>query len=66
VYGVPRHPLFFIESYIKAISKDVHKFIFGDEEHLASYKDENELADEDEDCKAERKMVYGIKKDLYN
>lgn len=45
------------------ISLDLHKYIFGDEEHLQAYKDDNELQDEDEDCKAERKNVYAISHD---
>ena len=44
----------------------MHKTIFGDEEHLAAYQDENELMIEDSDCKAERKTDYAIKKDQYN
>jgi hypothetical protein len=32
----------------------LHKYIFGDESHLATYKDETELIDEDEDAKFER------------
>ena len=42
------------------MSKDVHKLIFGDEEHLQAYKDDDELVNEDEDCKAERKNLYKI------
>jgi hypothetical protein len=48
---------------ITKISPDLQKYIFGDEEHLQAYKDDNELLDEDEDCKAERKNVYAIKMD---
>lgn len=63
---MPRHPLFFMEGFVKQISKEMHKSIYGDEEHLAAYKDENELEVEDSDCKAERKNVYAINKDQYN
>jgi hypothetical protein len=55
-----------MEGFVKQISKEMHKSIYGDEEHLAAYKDENELEVEDSDCKAERKNVYAINKDQYN
>lgn len=53
-YGVPKHPLFLIESYIMKISPSAHKLIFGDESDLIAFKDETELIDEDEDAKNER------------
>lgn len=64
-YGVPRHPLFPLEGLIKRISPDLYKRIFGDDSHLVAYKDDDELLDEDEDAKAERKAVHAMSKSQY-
>lgn len=53
-YGVPKHPLFLLESYIFKISPSSHKLIFGDESDLIAFKDDTELIDEDDDAKNER------------
>lgn len=36
-----------------------------DESKLATYKDDGELINEDEDCKNERKLIYSIPRDKY-
>ena len=36
--------------------------IFGDDSYLEVYKDAEELVDEDQDAKDERKKVYALKK----
>jgi hypothetical protein len=48
---VPKHPLFFLEWYIKTINKSLHAKIFGDESELINFKETNkdELMDEDSD-----------------
>lgn len=51
---MPKHPLFFLESLFLKFTPKLHKYIFGDESHLVTYKDETELIDEDEDAKLER------------
>ena len=51
---MPKHPLFFLEGLILKLNPKLHKYIFGDESHLVTYKDETELIDEDEDAKLER------------
>ena len=50
-YGVPKHPLYFLEHYIKSLSPSLHFKIFGDESELINYKETNkdELMDEDSD-----------------
>ena len=39
--------------------------MFNDESSLASFKDESELIDEDQDAKAERAMIDGLKRHQY-
>lgn len=56
-YGVPKHPLFFCENLIKILSPKLHGALFVDESKLATYKDDGELLNEDDDCKAERKFI---------
>jgi hypothetical protein len=46
-YGVPKHPLFFVENLIRKYSPALHLWIFGDNSHLESFKDESELKGED-------------------
>ena len=50
-YGVPKHPLYFLDHYIKSLSPSLHFKIFGDESELINYKETNkdELMDEDSD-----------------
>ena len=62
---MPKHPLFFLEGVIQSLSPQLHKYIFGDESHLVSYKDDTELIDEDEDAKLERQTIYNLDKKLY-
>jgi ABC-type glutathione transport system ATPase component len=65
-YGVPKHPLFFLENTIKTLSSSLHGMIFVDEGKLQAYEDEDELLNEDDDCKAERKLIYKIPRETYN
>lgn len=53
-YGVPRHPLFMIEGFIKRNFPSYYKSIFDDESDLKAFKDESELELEDKDAKEER------------
>ena len=64
-YGVPKHPLFFLESFIVRNFPKLHATIYGDESELVQFKDESELLDEDQDVKQERQLVYGLGKDLF-
>ena len=56
-FGVPRHPLFFLETRIKSWSPSLHDAIFGDEQNLKAFKDDSELYQEDPDAKQERLEV---------
>jgi len=38
-YGVPKHPLFFMERFIQKNFPTYHPLIFDDEEHLKAFKD---------------------------
>jgi len=62
-YGIHKHPLFFMEGFIKRNFCFIHSKIFSDESHLISFKDDNELTTEDSDAKAERASVYTIPRD---
>jgi hypothetical protein len=42
-YGIPKHPLFFMEKTIMNYSPDLHKRIFGDDSDLVSFRDEKEI-----------------------
>ena len=42
-YGVPKHPLFFMESIIKKNSPELYNYLFGNESKLQTFKDEKEL-----------------------
>jgi hypothetical protein len=53
-FGIPKHPLFFIEPQVKRYLPFLYPLIFTDEASLASFKDESELVDEDPDAKTER------------
>lgn len=64
-YGIPKHPLFFMESFIKLLSKDLHFKIFGDEAALVGFQDSSELIDEDIDAKDERDFIQRLSKDDY-
>lgn len=64
-YGVPKHPLFFCEGIIKSVSPGLHGMIFVDESKLATFKDDDELLKEDDDCRAERKLIYSIPRENY-
>lgn len=57
-YGVPKHPLFFAESFIVKYFPKLHPKIFGDNSDLIAYKDDSELQDEDDDVKEERGIIY--------
>jgi ABC-type glutathione transport system ATPase component len=65
---VPKHPLFFLDWYIKVLSPSLHSTIFGDESELINYKETNkdELMDEDSDVDEERQDVYNISRDSYS
>lgn len=64
-YGVPKHPLFFLESFVVRHFPKLHSTIYGDESELIQFKDETELLDEDQDVKEERTLVYNLSKDLF-
>jgi len=55
-----------MEDLIKSISEDLHKSIFGDDSNLKAYKDDNELADEDQDAKDEREKIRKLTKHDYS
>ena len=57
-YGVEKHPLFFMEDFLKHNMPWLSKHIFSDETLLVAHKDDNELIEEDSDAKAERDKVY--------
>ena len=42
-YGVPKHPLFFMESFVVNNFPKLHTAIYGDNSSLISFKDESEL-----------------------
>jgi len=65
-YGVAKHPLFFMEKLIQRNSPYLHSLIFSDESHLVSFKDDNELNEEDMDAKAEREKVYALQRSQYD
>ena len=50
-YGIPKHPLFFMEGFIKTYAPSLYKQIFGDEDAIRTYKDESELGSEDNDVR---------------
>lgn len=54
-----------MEDLIKSISADLHKKVFGDDSDLKAYKDDNELADEDQDAKDEREKIRKLTKSEY-
>ena len=64
-YGVPKHPLFFIQPFIRRNFPDLYLKIYGDETNLKAYMDEEELAEEDQDTKGERRAVYELKKENF-
>jgi len=64
-YGVPKHPLFFMEGFIKRNFPKQHSKLFSDVSHLASYKDDSELIGEDFDAKSERQKVYALNPEQY-
>lgn len=64
-YGIPKHPLFFAESFIVTYFPKLHPKIFGDNSELIAFKDESELQDEDEDVKLERGLIYQMDKSDY-
>lgn len=54
-YGVPKHPLFFLENIIKKINPKWHRDIFNDDDkNLVDYGDAGDLKGEDDDVRAER------------
>jgi len=55
-YGVPKHPLFFLEGIIETINPKWHREMFADDDrNLVDYDDDDdELEDEDDDVRAER------------
>ena len=57
--------MFFCEGLIKSVSSSLHGMLFVDEAKLATFKDDGELLKEDDDCKAERKLIYSIPRDTY-
>lgn len=65
-YGVPKHPLFFMESFIKRNFPKMHPMIYKDESHLKLYRDASEdqveLELEDQDVKEERQFIYNMSK----
>ena len=48
---MPKHPLFFAESFIVKYFPEWHPKIFGDESQLIAFRDDSELLDEDDDVK---------------
>lgn len=42
-YGIPKHPLFFMEQFIVTYFPGLHPKIFGDDSHLIAFKDDSEL-----------------------
>ena len=56
-YGVPKHPLFFLESFVVKNFPSLHPIIYGDDSELVSFRDESELLEEDMDVREEREVV---------
>jgi len=61
-YGVPKHPLYFLEGFVIRNFPHLHPKIFTDESDLETYKDEEELELEDQDAKDEREQIYKMDK----
>ena len=64
-YGIPKHPLYFLEGFIKQSSPALYKQIFGDEDAIRTYKDDSELVSEDNDVRTERKAVEKLTRSEY-
>lgn len=66
-YGVPSHPLFFMEGIIRYINPKWHKDIFYDDDKaLKDFSDDDgELKDEDNDVRKERTAIHKISRDDY-
>jgi hypothetical protein len=50
-FGVPKHPLFFLEGFIIKFMPGMYPVIFGDDSHLEHVRDDSELELEDDDAK---------------
>jgi len=58
---VPKHPLYPIEGLLRLVMPALHKQVFEEDSSLVNFKDDNnELADEDDDVKVERKFVSAL------
>ena len=59
-YGVPKHPLFFIEKYLR--NTFLHPLIFSSDEMylVKDSKDQSHLREEDADVRAERVKVHSL------
>jgi len=64
-YGVPKHPLFFLEPILKKISPKLCSTIFEDLSHLEHFVENNELKDEDQDVRVERQFVHNLDRKEY-
>lgn len=64
-FGVQKHPLFMVEGLIKQFIPSIHNQIFNDESTLIGFRDEDELKDEDDDVRQERKTVQSLDKRDY-
>jgi len=64
-YGVPKHPLYMFEDFMKKNTPGLYNICFGDESKLQAYKDKNELKDEDIDVSNEREAVYNLARSEY-
>merc|ERR1719329_1714010 len=65
-FGVAQHPLYFLSGPIRRLSPRLHKRVFGGPDaQLASFKDDSELVQEDEDTKRERKDVHALRQKEY-
>lgn len=57
---MPKHPLFFLENFVKKNFPEWYSTIYTDESYLESYNDESELLLEDQDAKDERRYIQSM------
>jgi len=55
-----------MENFVKNYLPIIYDLVYTDESHLASFKDEMELVDEDADAKAERNSIYHLARSSYH
>lgn len=56
-HGVQKHPLWFLESFLQTNLPSIHSKFFENLSHLESFRDKDELKEENEDVRAEKQCV---------